>query len=194
MRGRLIILTAPSGAGKSTIARALRERFPELVFSVSATTRPPRPGEQNGRDYVFLSEEEFRRWIEEGKLIEYEEVYPGRFYGTPREPLERALQAGQTVLLDVDVQGARHLKSLYGDRALAIFIAPPDLQELARRLRARGTETEESLRTRLERARMEMAASGAFDLTIVNADLCQAIEETARAVAAFMQKPIFEQQ
>ena len=154
-RPRIVALTAPSGAGKTTIARRVLEAYPQMQFSVSATTRPPRDGERDGIDYHFVTEVRFRKLIEQDELIEYEEVYPGRFYGTPRsEVTSRARTA--PVLMDVDVRGARNVKDLFGDDSLTIFIRPPSLEVLAQRLRSRKTEDEASLQTRLDRARMEM--------------------------------------
>jgi guanylate kinase len=179
----LIVLTAPSGAGKTTIARRLMAEVPGLRFSVSATTRPPRPGERDGVDYFFLSEEAFAARVAEGAFVEHEEVYPGRFYGTLREELERA---GHAVLLDVDVKGALAVKRLYGDRALTLFIRPPSLAALAERLRARGTETGDRLAVRLERARLEMEYAPAFDAVVVNDGLEAAVAETVALVRAFL--------
>jgi len=181
----LIVLTAPSGAGKTTIARRLMEAVPELRFSVSATTRPPREGEEDGAAYFFLSESEFRSLIEEGAFIEYEEVYPGRFYGTLRDRLERLADAGP-VLLDLDVKGAASIKRLYGDHAFVVFIQPPSLAVLEARLRARGTETEASLSTRLTRARTELEFASQADAVVVNDDLERAVAETVAHVRAFL--------
>ena len=182
---KLIVLTAPSGAGKTTIARRVQEVLPDVRFSVSATTRPPRTGEQHGVDYFFLSPEDFRTQIEVGALLEYEEVYPGRLYGTLRSEVERAAQAGP-VLLDVDVKGAVNVKDLYGLDALTLFISPPSIDALAERLRTRGTETPTSLQTRLDRAEEELHYADRFDHVVVNDDLDQAVEETLAYVRAFL--------
>ncbi|ARA93834.1 MAG: guanylate kinase [Bacteroidetes bacterium] len=182
---RIIVLTAPSAAGKTTIARRVLEAFPGMAFSVSVTTRPPRPGEQDGRDYHFVSREAFERMRAAGELLEYEEVYPGLFYGTPRSAVEAAART-HPVLLDIDVKGALNVKRLFGDRALALFIAPPSLDTLEERLRRRGTETEASLRARLDRAREEMAYRDRFDAVIVNDDLERAVAEAIEQVGAFL--------
>ncbi len=182
---RIIVLTAPSAAGKTTIARRVLEAFPGMAFSVSVTTRPPRPGEQDGRDYHFVSREAFERMRAAGELLEYEEVYPGLFYGTPRSAVEAAART-HPVLLDIDVKGALNVKQLFGDRALALFIAPPSLDTLEERLRRRGTETEASLRARLDRAREEMAYRDRFDAVIVNDDLERAVAEAIEQVGAFL--------
>ncbi len=184
-RGQVVVLTAPSGAGKTTIAAALLDEIPGLRFSVSATTRPPRPHEQDGVHYHFVSPEHFRACIEGGDLLEYEEVYPGRFYGTLRSEVERAAETGP-VLLDIDVRGALNVKHLYAGRALTVFIRPPSLEALEKRLRARGTETAETLRVRLETARHEMTFAGAFDVVVVNDELKTAIAETLQHVRRFL--------
>ncbi|MGI9174987.1 MAG: guanylate kinase [Rhodothermales bacterium] len=182
---KIIVLTAPSGAGKTTIAQRVLEAIPEIRFSVSATTRPARPHEQDGIDYHFVSPEEFEALIAEGELLEYEEVYPGRFYGTLRAEVDR-LAEEVPVLLDVEVKGALNVKRLFGDNALVLFIRPPSLEALEARLQARGTETSATLRTRLERARKEIAFADRFDATIVNDRLEEAVEETLRAVRSFL--------
>lgn len=182
---KIVVLTAPSGAGKTTIAHRLMEAFPQLRFSVSATTRTPRPGEANGVDYFFLSEDDFRQRIATDDFIEYEEVYPGRFYGTLRSELER-LAADGAALLDIDVKGAVNVKRLYGDRALTIFVRPPSLAALAQRLQKRKTETETTLAARLERAKLELAYAAEFDAVVVNDDLETAIAETIALVRPFL--------
>ncbi|HLT46964.1 MAG TPA: guanylate kinase [Rubricoccaceae bacterium] len=185
---KLIVLTAPSGAGKTTLARRVMAAVPGLRFSVSATTRPPRPGERDGVDYFFLSDDAFRAEVEAGAFVEYEEVYPGRFYGTLRRELERmaADPAVAAVVLDLDVKGAMSVKRLYGDRALTVFVRPPSLAVLAERLRARGTEDEDRLAVRLERAELELAYATACDAVVVNDDLEVAVAETVALVRAFL--------
>lgn len=185
---KLLVLTAPSGAGKTTLARRLMEAVPGLRFSVSATTRPPREAERDHVDYHFLSVDEFQARLAAGDFLEYEEVYPGRYYGTLRQELEALAEADGTraVVLDVDVKGAQNVKRLYGDRALTLFIQPPSLDTLADRLRARGSEGEDRIAVRLERAAMEMAAAPTFDTVVVNADLDRAVAETIQRTEAFL--------
>ncbi|MFQ5570103.1 MAG: guanylate kinase [Rhodothermales bacterium] len=182
---KIIALTAPSGSGKTSIARGVLEAIPETKFSISATTRPQRPQEKHGVHYYFVSEEQFRALIDDGQLIEYEEVYPGRFYGTLRSEVDRLAET-HPVLLDIDVKGTLAVKHLYGDDALAVFIQPPSLDVLAERLRARKTETEDTLRTRLDRARTELTYADRFDAVVVNEDLDTAVEETLRLVRSFL--------
>ncbi|CAM3215902.1 guanylate kinase [Rhodothermus bifroesti] len=185
---RLVVLTAPSGAGKTSIARRVLQAFPNMRFSVSATTRPPRPGERNGVDYYFLSEEAFRELIRDGQFVEYEEVYPGRLYGTLRSEIDAASRA-HPVLLDIDVKGALRIKERFGEEALAIFIKPPSLEVLADRLRTRGTENAAALAERLERARMELTYEDRFDAVVVNDDLERATAETLNLVRSFLSRP-----
>ena len=186
----LIVLTAPSGAGKTTLARRVMAEVPGLRFSVSATTRPPREGERDGVDYFFISPGEFEERIEAGAFVEYEEVYPGRFYGTLASQLASAAREasgeGGAVILDIDVKGALNVKRLFGADALTLFVAPPSLEVLEGRLRHRGTETEDRIRVRLERAEMEMAHASRFDRVIVNGDLDRAVAETVGLVRGFL--------
>jgi guanylate kinase len=182
---RVVALTAPSGAGKTTIARRLLASRGDLRFSVSATTRPARSGETDGVHYHFVTPERFAAMIAGGELLEYEEVYPGRFYGTLVSEVERGLDSG-SVLLDVDVKGALRVKELFGERALTVFVAPPSLGVLEERLRARGTETDDTLAIRLGRARDEMGYAGRFDAVVINDVLDDAVAETSRRVAAFL--------
>ena len=183
---KIIALTAPSGSGKTTIARRVLAALPEMVFSVSATTRERRPHEKHGVHYYFVSEDEFRELIAAGELIEHEEVYPGRFYGTLRSEVEQKAET-TPLLLDIDVEGTLNVKRLYGDDALTIFIEPPSLEVLAERLRRRNTETETSLHHRLERARHELTYADRFDALIVNDDLTQAVDETICLIRSFLQ-------
>ncbi len=182
---KIVALTAPSGSGKTTIARRVLATFPEMTFSVSATTRPRREGERHGVHYYFMSKDEFHALIDAGGFIEYEAFY-GFYYGTLRAEVERAT-AAQPFLLDIDVKGALEIKRLYAGDALVIFIRPPSLAVLAQRLRKRDTETEASLRLRLDRARLELTYADRFDTIVVNDDLEQAVEETIRLIRAFLQ-------
>ncbi len=181
----VIVLTAPSGAGKTTIAHRVMEAMPDLQFSVSATTRPPRNDEVDGEDYFFLSVDEFQQRIDNGDLLEYEEVYPDRLYGTLRSEIEEKSKDGP-VLLDIDVEGALNVMDLYGDDALVLFIAPPSKEELRRRLKKRGTEDNDELADRLARADRELEKADAFDDVIVNDDLVPAVQETLTRIRQFL--------
>jgi len=181
----IVVLTAPSGAGKTTIAHRVLEAMPAMEFSVSATTRAPRPDETDGEDYHFFSVDEFEARVEAGDLLEYEEVYPDQFYGTLRSEVKsRAAEA--PVLLDIDVKGALNVKRTFGDDALVLFIAPPSLDELQRRLEGRGTEDRASLQDRLNRVETEMEKSDACDAVVVNDDLDEAVEETLARIRQFL--------
>jgi len=180
-RGRLIVLSAPSGSGKTTIAKAIMQKYPSIVFSVSATTRSLRNGEQHGKDYYFLSREEFERRIKAGKLVEWEEIY-GDLYGTLKSEIDGALETGRVMLLDVDVKGALSIKQHYPE-ALLIFIKPPSVESLKQRLTGRKTEDELALGKRLERVPMELELGAKFDHQIVNDDLPQAIARVEAIVA-----------
>ena len=187
-RGKMLIFSAPSGSGKSTIINWLRQEHPELnlYFSISCTSRAPRGTEQNGVEYFFLSPEEFQKRIDNGEFLEYEEAYPGRFYGTLKAQVEKQLDEGQNVVFDVDVKGGCNIKAHYGDEALALFIQPPSIEELRRRLVNRGTETMEVIEDRLARAAYELTFAERFDCVIVNDDLATAEEETFQKVSEFL--------
>lgn len=186
MTGKIIIIAAPSGCGKSTIINALLEGGDlNLGFAVSATTRPPREGERDGVNYYFMTEEQFRDHITEGDFVEFEEVYPGRFYGTLRSEVERIIGDGHNIILDLDVNGALGVKQLYGDRAMTVFIAPPSLDELRRRLEFRGTESAEVIDVRVDRAAYEMSRAAEFDKCVVNDRLDQAVTQTHNLIEAF---------
>ncbi len=168
MRGRLIVVSGPSGAGKSTLIRAALDAVPQLAYSVSATTRTPRPGEVDGRDYVFLSREEFERWIAEDRFLEWAE-YSGNLYGTPEQKVEEFLDGGRSVILEIELQGARQVRAKRPDAAM-VFVRAPSLDETHRRLSGRATETEEAMKTRLATAVEEVAARDEFDYEVVNGD------------------------
>ena len=188
MRGKLIIVSAPSGSGKSTIVQYLMQEHPEfhLAFSISATSRPPRGKEQNGVEYFFLSPEEFRSKIEAGEFLEYEEVYTDRFYGTLKAQVERQLEEGQNVVFDVDVKGGCNIKQFYGDRALSIFIQPPSVDELRRRLEHRATDDAEQIEQRIAKAEEEMSYAPRFDKILVNDDLETAKAEAVQLLSDFL--------
>ncbi len=176
MQGKLFIFSAPSGAGKSTIVQHLARKEPKLSFSISATSRPPRGREQDGRDYYFIREEEFRKKIEEDAFLEWEEVYPGRYYGTLRSEVERIWKSGRHALFDIDVRGGLHLKREFGPAACAVFVMPPSMDILEKRLRSRGTDGEKELQKRLGKAALEMKYAPLFDHVVVNDSLPEALQ------------------
>lgn len=188
MKGKLIIVSAPSGSGKSTIVQWLMREYPELrlYFSVSCTSRAPRGTEQNGVEYFFLTPEEFKEKIDAGEFLEYEEVYQDRFYGTLKSQVERQRDAGQNVVFDVDVKGGVNIKKFYGDEALSLFIQPPSVEELRRRLEGRGTDTQEAIENRLAKASYEMTFAPQFDHVVVNDDLATAKQEVLSIVKSFL--------
>ena len=188
MKGKLIIVSAPSGSGKSTIVRWLMEQHPELklYFSVSCTSRQPRGTEQNGVDYFFLQPDEFRQKIANGEFLEYEEVYTDRFYGTLKAQVERQREAGQNVVFDVDVKGGVNIKKYYGDEAMSLFIQPPSVEELRRRLEGRATDTPEAIQQRLDKAEYELTFAPKFDHIVVNDDLETAKQEALRLLKDFL--------
>ena len=188
MKGKLIIVSAPSGSGKSTIVQYLMQEHPEfnLKFSISATSRPPRGKEQHGVEYFFLSPEEFRKKIEKGEFLEYEEVYPDRFYGTLKSQVEHQLEEGQNVVFDVDVKGGCRIKEFYADRALSVFIQPPSVDELRRRLLHRATDDAEQIENRLAKAEEELSYAPRFDYILVNDDLDTAKQEAVELLTKFL--------
>ena len=188
MKGKMLIVSAPSGSGKSTIVNWLMKEHPELklYFSISCTSRAPRGTEQNGVEYIFISPEEFRKKIANNEFLEYEEVYENRFYGTLKAQVERQREQGQNVVFDVDVKGGVNIKKYYGDEALSLFIQPPSVEELRRRLEGRGTDTPEAIEQRLAKAEYELTFAPQFDAIIVNDDLEKAKQEALRIVKDFL--------
>ena len=186
MTGKVIIVSAPSGAGKTSIVKHVLDFLPELRFSTSATTRAMREGEVNGRDYHFLTVDDFKRGIDRDEFLEWEEVYHNQFYGTLKSEIRRIWDEGKVVIFDVDVKGGLNIKKFFGDDALAVFIEPPTVQELENRLRKRGTETEESLRKRVEKAEYELSFAPQFDKIIVNDNLDDARAEMLHTIREFL--------
>ena len=187
-RGRLIIFSAPSGSGKSTIVQWLMKEHPELklYFSISCTSRAPRGTEQNGVEYFFLTPEEFRTKIQNDEFLEYEEVYADRFYGTLKQQVENQRNKGQNVVFDVDVKGGVNIKKYYGDEALSLFIQPPSVEELRRRLVGRATDTPEAIEQRLAKAEYEMTFAPQFDSIVINDNLEEAKEQTLELISSFL--------
>ena len=187
--GKAIIFSAPSGSGKTTIVKHLLKTNPQLGFSISACTRDKRGrDEQNGKDYYFLTPEEFKSKIDQNAFVEWEEVYEGNFYGTLKAEIERIWNEGKTVIFDVDVKGGLHLKEYFGHRALAIFVKVPSLEVLSSRLRDRGTESEESLSRRLYKAKFELSFEDKFDVSLINDDMEKSFLEAETLVNNFLQQ------
>ena len=186
--GKLIIFSAPSGSGKSTIINFLLKQNLNLAFSISATSRAPRGTEQNGVEYFFLTPEEFRQRIANDEFLEYEEVYTDRFYGTLKEQVEKQLAAGQNVIFDVDVVGGCNIKKFYGERALSVFIQPPSVDELRKRLNGRGTDTQEVIESRIAKAEYELGFAEKFDVVVVNDNLEKAQTEALSTIQEFLNK------
>src|SRR5574338_400591 len=188
VQNKIIIITAPSGAGKTSITKYLLKTFPDkLGFSVSAATRQPRSYEQNGKDYYFISTEEFRQKIQHDEFAEWEMVYEGKYYGTLKSELQRIWNDKKTPLLDIDVKGAIHVQQQYRDNCLSVFIQPPSIDELRKRLESRGTESAESLQARLNKSAYELSFHDHFDHIIVNDDLDKACKEAATIINKFLQ-------
>lgn len=187
MNNKVVIFSAPSGAGKSTIVNYLLNRFPELEFSISATSRAPRGQEKHGIEYYFYSTEEFRDLIARDSFVEYEEVYAGSFYGTLKSEVERIWAKGHTIIFDIDVQGGVNLKRFFGDKALSVFIQAPSVEILRNRLIGRGTDTEEAIERRVAKAASEMEfADGKFDYVLINDDLQTAKDEAEKVIGDFL--------
>ncbi|MBO5052724.1 MAG: guanylate kinase [Muribaculaceae bacterium] len=185
--GKIIVICAPSGCGKSTILNTLLDSgICNLKFSVSATNRKPRPDEEDGVHYHFMSTDQFRDAVAEGKFVEWEQVYPGRYYGTLKSELQGAIDSGENVVLDIDVKGAMHVKELFGDKVLTIFILPPDIETLRKRLIGRGTDAMDEIERRVNRARYEISFADKCDGRVINDDLETAISDTRRLIRDFI--------
>lgn len=188
MQPKILIITAPSGAGKTSITRHLMQRFPQLSFSVSAATRTPRVHEKDGVDYYFMQVNDFKQKIEEGAFLEWEMVYEGKYYGTLKSELDRIWLHQQVPVLDIDVKGALHVKAQYPNQTLTLFIEPPSLEILEQRLRARGTETPESIADRMNKAGYELSFKTRFDRIVTNQNLEDACETAAAVVGAWLKE------
>lgn len=187
MSNKVIIFSAPSGSGKSTIVSHILKLHPEMEFSVSATSRAPRGQERNGIEYHFFTADEFRKMIAEDKFVEYEEVYTGSFYGTLKSEVQRIWDKGHVIIFDVDVKGGVNLKKYFGDKALSVFIQAPSVEELRKRLIARGTDSAEAIAKRVAKASEEMTYADKFDYILVNDDLQKAYAEAEKVVDDFLQ-------
>lgn len=188
MKGKVIIVSAPSGAGKTSIVRHLLEQVPELKFSISATTRPKRDYEIDGKDYYFLTPEQFKERLANDEFLEWQEVYTDQFYGSLKSEVERIWSNGQAVIFDVDVLGGLNIKKFYGDEALSVFIEPPTMEELENRLKNRGTENDASLKKRLAKAEYELSFARQFDKIVLNDDLKTAQQEMIDLVRDFLEE------
>lgn len=187
--GKVIVLCAPSGCGKSTIIHTLLDsNAVDMKFSVSATNRKPRPGEVDGADYHFMTTEQFRDAIAQNRFIEWEQVYPGRYYGTLKDEVIKTADSGENVLLDIDVKGALNVKKLFGDRALTIFILPPDIETLRKRLIARGTDALDEIERRVSKAEYEISFADQCDIRIINDKLDDSVEAARSAICEFLDK------
>lgn len=184
-RGGLMIFSAPSGAGKSTVVKHLMKKFPYLGFSVSATSRDPRLGERDGVEYFFLNNEEFKRKVANGEFVEYQEVYPGLYYGTLKSEVERLRANGKIVVFDIDVKGGVNLKKIYGNEAFSVFIMPPSVDELKKRLLERGADTPDSIEKRVAKARQEIEYSDRFDYILINNKLEDCLKEAETITGNF---------
>ncbi len=190
MQGKLVIFSAPSGSGKTTIVRHLVASMPDkLAFSISATSRPKRGAEEHGKDYHYLTPEEFKNRIKTGDFLEYEEVYAGTYYGTLKSEVERIWATGKNVIFDIDVQGGLNLKHQFKDRALAVFVMPPSIKILEERLQLRQTDSPESIALRVEKAEKELQTAKLFDCFILNEDLAKACTEAEKLVGDFLNTP-----
>ena len=185
---KAILFSAPSGSGKTTIIREILKRFDCFEFSISATSRLPREGEQDGVDYYFLTPEEFERRVNDGQFLEWEEVYAGTRYGTLKSEIDRIWDNGHVIIFDVDVNGGMNIKKYFGSDALALFVMPPSIEVLEMRLRNRGTESEDAITKRLARSAAELQMSDQFDMTIVNDDLPRAVDETQRVINNYLSR------
>lgn len=185
-KGLVVIFSAPSGAGKSTIVHHLLEKFPQIEFSVSATSRAPRGAEVDGKDYYFFTADQFEQKIANNEFVEYEEVYAGTYYGTLRSEIQRLWDKGAVIAFDVDVKGGVNIKRLFGENALSVFVMPPSIKVLEERLRSRGTDSPESIAKRLAKAEEEIEYSSKFDKVLINDDLRRAFEEAERIVGEFI--------
>lgn len=184
--GKVVIFSAPSGSGKTTIVRALLERYPQLEFSISATSRAPRECERHGKDYYFFTQEEFTQAVAENRFVEWEEVYKGTCYGTLRSEVERIWAKGHVIVFDVDVIGGLNLRRIFGDDACAIFIMPPSIEELRHRLESRGTDAPEVINRRVAKAEFELTKASEFDHVVLNDRLEDAIDKTTRILENFI--------
>ncbi|MFA6676328.1 MAG: guanylate kinase [Bacteroidales bacterium] len=187
MKNKIIIFSAPSGSGKSTVVHYLLKKYPELEFSISATSRAPRGKEKNGKDYYFYSTRKFKELISQKAFVEYEEVYEDSFYGTLRSELNRIWEKGHTIVFDIDVKGGKNLKKLFGNKALAVFVKTPSIEILRQRLIDRGTDSKEAIETRIAKASEELTYEKSFDYVLVNDDLDKTLKEADDLIGSFLQ-------